>query len=327
MRTKRMKQIVTIGGGGGHAQVLKGLKALPGISITAICPSTDSGGSTGILVRDYGCLGYLGDLTKCIATLSPDERLSAALMQRFAHGPFQGHSLKNILLLGLGLTKDMGPQEALALMHRMCGISPHRAIPVSFERAELCATLEFGGKIAGETNIDNLAKNPLWSPDAHAIREIHLRPAARASGDALDAIRRSDHIVICPGDLYSSIAPVLLPRGVKSAVRRSAAQIIVMLNIMTKRGETDGYRAEDFIRPIEGWLGRKCDRIVLNDAPVPERSLFLYGTEKKIELSQEGSGCDPRIVRAPLVYVAENGRIFHDPAAIRRTLERIINEK
>ena len=45
-----MKNIVTIGGGGGHAQVLKGLKLLPGITITGICPSTDSGGSTRNLI-------------------------------------------------------------------------------------------------------------------------------------------------------------------------------------------------------------------------------------------------------------------------------------
>lgn len=61
--------IVTIGGGTGHSQVLKGLRTLRNIRITAVCPTTDSGGSTGQLIREYGGLGYLGDLTKCIAAL------------------------------------------------------------------------------------------------------------------------------------------------------------------------------------------------------------------------------------------------------------------
>ncbi len=39
-----MKNVVTIGGGKGHAQVLKALKLLPEVTITAVCPSTDTGG-------------------------------------------------------------------------------------------------------------------------------------------------------------------------------------------------------------------------------------------------------------------------------------------
>lgn len=319
-----MKNIVTIGGGGGHAQVLKGLKTVPDLAITAICPSTDSGGSTGELMRDYACPGYLGDLTKCIAALCPDNTLSQALVRRFPDGRLHGHSLKNLLLLGLGQTPGISQSDALALMHRMCGIGPHRVIPVSFDRAELCARLKFGRNVIGEAHIDTLANNPLWSADFHAIRSIYLRPAIHASAQAMDAVRNADHCIVCPGDLYSSILPVLLPRGIKKALRRARARITTVLNIMTKRGETDGYCAEDFIREIELRMGRRCDVIIHNEAPIPDSSLVLYRLERKVRLSSKKLQSDPRLVRISSISLDPNGRIYHDPNAIREAISAVI---
>jgi uncharacterized cofD-like protein len=307
------------------SKFLQGLKALPDIAITAICPSTDSGGSTGILMRDYGCLGYLGDLTKCIAALCPDKKLSDALMRRFEGGCLHGHSLKNLLLLGLSQTDGISQDDALALMYRICEINPHRVIPISLERAELCAKLKFGGNVTGETNIDNLASNQLWSADIHSIKSIYLRPAVRASTQASDAVVGADYCIICPGDLYSSITPVLLPRGMKRSLQKTKARIIVVLNIMTKRGETDGYSAEDFIREIELKMGRPCDVILYNDAPIPKRALFAYRLERKIRLSTKELKTDPRLVRISTIKVDANGRIYHDPIAIREALEKIFD--
>lgn len=317
--------VVTIGGGGGHAQVLKGLKTLPGIAITGICPSTDSGGSTGMLARDYEMpLGYLGDLTRCIAALCPDEALAAALMRRFEGGCLHGHSLKNLLMLGLAQADHMPLDGALRLMERMCGIAPHRVIPVSTDASELCATLVSGGEIAGETNIDNLARNPLWSPDIHGIKKIFLRPNVRVWSKVAEAIREADRIVICPGDLYSSILPVLLPKDMKGALRGAKARIIVILNIVTKRGETDGYHAEDIVREIENMMGRPCDAILYNEAPIPKAVLARYRAERKVRLMTQELKNDPRLVRFPLLGIAPEGYAYHDPRLLARAFKKIL---
>lgn len=319
-----MKHIVTIGGGGGHAQVLKGLKALPDIAITGICPSTDSGGSTGMLTRDYGSFGFIGDLTKCIMALCPDEILAKALMRRFEGGCLHGHSLKNILLLGLSQVEGIPLDDALETMYRICDISPHRVVPVSTEKTQLCATLKFGGKVSGETHIDNLAQNPLWSADAHAIKSIYLRPVVKASSVALGVIRNADHIVICPGDLYSSIVPVLLPQGMKQELKRSQAKITIVLNIMTKRGETDGYYAEDFVREIETRIGKPCDTILYNNAPIPKASLLRYRMERKIQLSTRELKRDPRLKKFPLAALTPEGYLYHDPSALAEVFEKLL---
>src|SRR5581483_1447581 len=143
-----MKNIVTIGGGGGHAQVLKGLRTLPDLSILGICPSTDSGGSTGALSREYGSSGCMGDLTKCIAALCPNPKLANILMHRFDEGCLSGHSVKNILFLALTQKKGAMFYDALeTMMYDICQIQPHGVTPVTMEPAELCAELSCGGKI------------------------------------------------------------------------------------------------------------------------------------------------------------------------------------
>jgi len=142
------------------------------VRITAVCPSTDSGGSTGGLRRDYDAGGYLGDLTKCVAALCPDAVLARALMHRFSGGPLDGHSVKNVLLLGL--EQAVGRAQALEGLWRMAGIVPHRVFPVTHRRTELRARLRMGNVVHGETNIDLIASNPLWHPDVHAIERIAL---------------------------------------------------------------------------------------------------------------------------------------------------------
>lgn len=315
--------VVTIGGGGGHAQMLKALRTLPGIRITALCPSTDSGGSTGQLMREYRSLGYVGDLTKCIAALCPDASIADALVYRFDSGPFAGHSIKNILLLGL--ERAAGSSRALSLIRRIAGIAPHTVLPITLQATELRARLRFGNEVRGETNIDLIARNPLWHPAAHAIERVFLKPRVRAAAVSLAALRRADWCVICPGDLYSSILPVLLPDGVTAALRTSGARIVIVLNLMTKRGETDGYRADDFVRRIERHLGRSCDIIVANNARVPAVSRLAYAMEYKAPLAIGTLRQDPRLRCAPVLTLGSGGLVHHNERVMARILGEIIS--
>lgn len=309
-----MRHIVTIGGGSGHSQVLRALKPLPGIQITAICPSTDSGGSTGTLRASYGGNGYTGDVTKCIVALCEDETLAAALSYRYEEGPLHGHSVKNLLFHAL----ERGAERAQALraMARLCGLGAHRVLPVTHEHTELCATLRIGNTLSGEAAIDTIARNPLWNPEVHSIADIYLNPAVRASDEALQAVQDAEYLLVCPGDLYSSLIPVLLPLGMRDAIAASSAQIVLVLNIMTKRGETDNYAAGDFIRVLEEKLGRPAGYIFCNDAPIPPEVLLQYTLENKVELAPGESG-DPRITFLPLAQVTAQKQVVTDPAVLR----------
>ena len=318
-----MKKVITIGGGHGHSQVLKALKNIPDIEITGICPSTDSGGSTGVLQREYDGSGYTGDLTMCIIALCNNDTIAKALSYRYTDGPLHSHPVKNLLFHAL--EKTGSPDEALKTMWEICELENHRVLPVTHEKTELCALLSMGNTISGETNIDTIAKNPLWNPNVHSISEIYLKPEVSASALATDAVQQSDYIVVCPGDLYSSIIPVLLPNGMKKSIQESSAKIILILNIMTKKGETDNYTAADFIEKIEKHLGRKVDYILHNNASIPDHVLLKYSLEQKVELSLENSQ-DKRIISAPLATISDIDQIYSDPVAIEEAVLAILAE-
>ncbi len=317
-----MKRLVTLGGGSGHAQVLKAAKGIPNLEITGICPSTDSGGSTGVLQREYNGSGYTGDLTKCILALCDDETLVRGLSYRYESGPLHTHSVKNLLFHALEQVSST--QSALQTMWKLCGLGNHRVIPVTTEQAELCASLRMGNTIVGETNIDTIAKNPLWNPEVHSIVDVYLKPDVPASEMVTDSIGTADYIVVCPGDLYSSILPVLLPSGMKEAIGHSKAPIILVLNIMTKNGETDNYSVEDFIERIEARLGRRADYILHNTAPIPDEVLVRYSLEKKVELASIIASKDPRIISCPLVLIDEAGHVVTDAHALQQELEKVL---
>ena len=315
--------VVTIGGAGGQAQVLRALGQIEGLKITGICPSTDSGGSTGILKEDYGAKGYLGDLTWCIVALCSDPILSQALLYRYGKGALSRHSVKNILMLAL--EKVTNSKDAIKKFSELCGLGIHRVLPVTEKRTELCATLKFGNKVVSETNIDELAKNPLWHPNAHAIQDIYLEPNVSASGEVVKAIKESEWFIVCPGDFYSSIVPSLLPRGIKEAVVASKAKIALVLNIVNKKGETHNYSADDFVSKVEKYIGRKVDIVFCNNKKIPAKALIDYALENKIEFKPTVKNKkDTRIHYAPFADVAEDGTLLHDLNVLKNEFKKIL---
>ena len=318
-----MKKIVTIGGGSGQSQVLKALKKIKNIQITAICPGTDSGGSTGILQKEYEGSGYTGDLTKCVVALCDNKVLSRALTFRYKNGSLHNHSVKNLLFHAL--EKVGNEQDALEIMWKICGLGVHRVIPVTKDKTELCVKLSLGNVISGETNIDLIARNPLWNPNVHNISDIYLKPQVNASKIAIEAINQANYIVVSPGDLYSSIIPTLLPKGMKEFISKSKAKIILILNIMTKKGETDDYTATDFVLNIEKRLGRSIDYIISNNKTISKRVLLKYSLESKVELGGLKDSHDSKIIFVPLAFVTKAGQIYSDPKVIKNTLESIFS--
>jgi len=140
---------------------------------------------------------------------------------------------------------------------------------------QLGVILENGQTVVGETNISI----PKYDPRLR-IRKLFIVPKARIFKDAETAILNADKIVIGPGDLYTSILPNIVVGGVKSALQRSGADIIYVCNIMTKRGETLGYTANDFTAELERYLGPGLIRtVVCNDKKPPSHLLKRYAVE------------------------------------------------
>ena len=268
-------KIVVIGGGTGISNILQGLKGYPA-DLTAIVTMFDSGGSSGLLREEFGYPPF-GDLRQCIMALGADgqetEAIRRALEFRFgSKTSLNGHSVGNLLLAALtSVNNDL--EQALKDIGHILGVSG-QVVPVTLEQSELCAELEDSQIIQGESNID-FRSTPL-----PRITKIFLNPEVRANPKAIKAVLEADTLVFGPGDLYTSILPNLLVKGMVEAIDSCQATRLYVCNLMTKPGETDGFKASDFIKEVTNYLNPgHLDWALINTAiPTPDL-LQAYKTE------------------------------------------------
>ena len=268
--------VTVIGGGTGSFNVLRGLRPFTGLRIRSIVSMMDSGGDSGRLRDEFGVLPP-GDARRCLVALSEESELLRQLFSfRFVEAPLEGRNFGNLFFLAA--TKLLGSeQHAIAAIGRILKIRG-QVIAVTWDHANLYAELADGLVIAGEANIDVPQHDP-----AIPIRRVYLEPEASANPEAVRAIEESDFIVFAPGDLYTSTVPNLLVRGIPEALQRAAAPVIYVVNLMTKRGETDGYAASHHVAQIAHYAGRTPDAVLAHGAQpgqIPPKLLLSYQAEE-----------------------------------------------
>lgn len=302
--------IVVLGGGTGSSSVLRGLKKQTD-RLTAIVTMFDSGGSSGLLREEFG-YPPMGDLRQCLVALSEDGEATEALVNAFEFrfrqdSSLNGHSVGNLLLAALTtLRNDIeGAIAEMSALLRLRG----RVVPVALTLSDLCAELEDGAIVRGESRID------LRRMSLPRIKRVFLDPPASANPRAIEAILAADAVVMGPGDLYTSIIPNLLADGVPQALGESRAAVIYVCNLMTKQGETDNFKASDFAGEISRYLGgRLLDWVVMNTRPVPPRIRKAYAAESAYPVTPDRTAVQSyarHILAAPLSNNQE--RLRHDP--------------
>ncbi|MBI2564678.1 YvcK family protein [Candidatus Woesearchaeota archaeon] len=245
-----MSSIVVIGGGTGSYTVLRGLKKYTD-QLTAIVSMFDSGGSTGKLRDEFGYLPP-GDIRRCLIALSPESTdnlfLRRLFEHRFGNGEgLKGHSFGNLFLTAL---RDItgSDLEAIKQAARILNIKG-KVLPVTLNNCTLCAELEDGQIVKGETNIDIPKHNP-----SLRIKRVFHEPAALAHHECIESIKNAKAIIIGPGDLYTSIVSTLSVEGISEAIQESSAKKIYICNIMTKHGETTGFRVSDHVSIVNEYM-------------------------------------------------------------------------
>jgi uncharacterized cofD-like protein len=315
-----MKKIVVIGGGTGVFTVLSGLKEYP-YNLTAVLTMADDGGSSGVLREEFGILPP-GDIRRALVALSNSSSLLAKLFTyRFKNGEgLKGHSFGNLFLTALERITGSFSQ-AIKEASKILGIKG-KILPVTLDKTRLFARLENNYLVVGETNIDIPKHDPKLQ-----IKEIFLNPKAKANPEVLKEIKKADFIIIGPGDLYSSILPNFLVKGVKEAVKKSKAKKIYVLNIMTKYGETNKFKASDFIKVLEKYLGKGViDYILINSEKPKAKYLKKYQKEKAqpVEFDKKNfnSFKKYKIITAPLLR--KGPLLRHDPYKLAKVINKII---
>lgn len=315
---KENKKIVVIGGGTGIFSVLNGLKKYFK-NITAIITIADDGGSSGILKEDFGILPP-GDVRKALIALSNTDNklLNELFTYRFEEGVLKGHSFGNLILLALErITKDF--EKAIEAASKILNVQG-KIIPISLNNITLCAELENGEKVKGERNID-VPKHLPYIP----IKKVWLEPKCKINPKARKAILEADLIIIGPGDLYSSIIPNILVKGTKEAIRKSKAKVLYIVNIMTKFGETNKFKASDFFFVMEKYLGKKViNYLIVNKEKPSRRRLLAYKKENSDFVMPDIENIPKYVKVISADLIRKKGLLRHDPLKLAKLIYNLL---
>ena len=247
-----MKNVVTVGGGTGSYVVLKALREIPNINITALLTTADDGGIAKKERDEFGILPQ-SDIRKALVALADTDKnntLRELFTYRFSKGlGFEGTTLGNLILTALSEIKG-NQYLAIKEIEKILNINGN-VIPTTIENTNLLVTLEDGKEILGETNLDNV----FWDGKLK-IKNMQLFPKPKLFKDAKKAILSADYLIINPGDLYGSIIPNFIIEGFSKAVKNSDARIIYVCNVVTKYGQTYKYKALDHIKDLEKYLNK-----------------------------------------------------------------------
>lgn len=265
MSSSAQLRIVAIGGGKGLPIVLKGLRSyysgngidgsLIGDSLTAIVDVSNGGR------RDFGReLGMLPleNVKNCLLALGEEQTvLKSVLQYQFDETTYglQGVSMGSLFLgvLGRQVCDFLTTVQLAGNMLKSMGV----VLPCTAERVKLGARLRDGRTIIVEDGS---------SFDHTPVEEVFLLPdKVKALPQALRTVGEADVILIGPGSLYTGIIPSLLPDGLADAVAKSKAKKILIMNLMTQPGQTDGLDALDHVDAIFNHCGYQLfDYVVLN---------------------------------------------------------------
>lgn len=301
-------KIATLGGGTGLACLLRGLKALTS-NLVAVVTVCDDGGSSGRLSKDLGVLPP-GDIRNCLVALADDESLIGELFSyRFEDGKgLSGHSFGNLFLAAL--TNVVGDFEEAIQVSSQVLASRGKVLPSTLDTVTLCARLEDGRVIRGESSI----------PTARGvIEQVYLDPPGATSTDEVMAgLRNADAVILGPGSLFTSVIPNLLVEGMEEALRELTVPKIYVCNVMTQPGETEGFGAADHLEALEKHIGSGLvDTIVVNIETPSEELLRLYEAEG-------AKPVDPQLERLEKMGVTVVGaNLISEQDLVRHDSERL----
>jgi uncharacterized cofD-like protein len=318
-------RVAAVGGGTGLPVVLQGLKhallprhwrrvpAAERTRLSGIVTVADDGGSSGRLRHAHRVLAP-GDVRNCLVALADGDAWLAELFQyRFPRGrELGGHSLGNLILTALAQA-DGGFHGAVQRAAELLA-ARGQVLPSTLDDARLVADLSDGTCVIGESCIAG-SRVP--------IRRLRFDPPEpTALPQACEALRDADLVVLGPGSLYTSLLPNLLVRGVAQALRESRARTVLVMNLMTERGETAGYSAADHVEALRRHVpGLALHDVLLNSAPIEPRSAERYLASGEVPVggdvaALEALGC--RVWERDLLAPGEV--IRHDPHKLASAL-------
>ncbi len=296
--------IVVIGGGTGSFTLLSGLKRYTN-NLTALVNMSDDGGSTGVLRDELGVLPP-GDVRQCLIALSDTKKVRDLFSYRFDEGSLAGHSFGNLFISAVEKMTDSF-EDAVDVASEVLRITG-RVIPMTLTRSTLVAVTKSGLKLQGQSKVGN-SKFDIPRPEISYTDEVNINPAAKK------AIADADVVVIAPGNLYGSLAPVLIVSGVGQALKLTSAKIMCVTNLVTKPGQTDGFSVVDQVDEIERFINknRVLDFVIYNTDEPTKTTYEKYVRDGELMLPFDLEELESRKYRAVGLPLIDKTPVVVDP--------------
>lgn len=319
--------IVVIGGGTGTAAIYPRIAELTP-NATALISMSDSGGSSGRLMREFNGLDPLGDLSQVIIAASNNEAVRAMLQLRYpGEGSLAGHSTRNLALAGFVL--EHGLEDGVDLFSQAMQ-SRGTILPITLERNRLVMEDGPGNLISGEHHIDGYAP-------ACTEPRIWLEPAAKINPRAEEAIVTSDLVVVAAGSPYTSQLAALGVCGVREALAASSALKVLVANLVNEPHDTPGWHVVDYVYVLKRH-GVSVDYVLYNTTIPTQTVRARYKAEGKeaVVTSAErfleiptvraigASLLSAEVVRPNSHDEIRRSPIRHDPVAVAEQLQFIL---
>jgi uncharacterized cofD-like protein len=321
VREDRPLRVVCLGGGTGLPMVLKGLarrngkEGSPALDITAIVAMSDDGGSSGRLRRTRGTLPP-GDIRNCLVALAPETGpLSEIFQYRFnGRKGLAGHSLGNLLIAAIAEKKG-DFLEAVRLSGQLLNTAG-QVIPSTLAPVQLVAHLEDHTQVVGERNLGKTRQR---------VERVSLSPKLPPPSEGiLEAILNADLVTMGPGSLFSSLLPNLLVDGVAQALRQTKALKVLVSNLMTQPGETDGMDATEHVEAIHHHAGHVVDAILVNAAPLPPQAVARYERKGSVPVTWDRDELiDLGVIPVEADLLKSGMKIRHDSVKLSRALLKL----
>ena len=290
-----MKKVVIIGGGTGLSVMLRGMKHIDDIQLSAIVTVADDGGSTG-RIRDSYQIPAMGDIRHVMCAMAEEESIFTDLMNyRFGgEGDIAGHNLGNLLLLALSQTTGSF-MEAIRTFSRVLKVR--------------------GTIVRGEDNIPKFRNH---------IDRVFYQRDIKATKESLEAIREADLIIYGIGSLYTSIMPNLIIDEIRNELIANPCRKVYFCNAMSQPGETDHYSLEDHVNAIlHHAYADAVDIVVTNNNTFSKEMLDKYSAmgSAPIPIREQRH---PYLVLQRDLMDMDDALIRHDSQKVKAVVEEIL---
>jgi uncharacterized cofD-like protein len=250
-----------------------------------------------------------GDFRQCLIALADAEPLMKQLFDhRFKEGSLDGHSFGNLFIMAMAdVTGNF--EHALRESGKVLAVKG-TIFPSTLQDVTLVASIN-GSNVEGESKIPK---------QNGRISQVFLKPDhAQVNPEATQAILAAELVVVGPGSLYTSILPNLLVEGMVEAIKASPAIKLLVCNLASQKGETDGYGVDDYLRVIHDHVSTSLFDFVLVNS---NHSHMPTGGQSQVVFKPEDANKNPdvRFIAADVV----NQRIpsHHDPDKLARVIMR-----